>query len=609
MADDRRMGEHRLPRSGRVAWLVFGCALGLACADDEVTDGGRDAGGGGSGGRPTGGGGSGGVADGGSGGGVGGTGGGVGGSGGGAGGANVGGAGGANVGGAGGGDGGAGGAACEPSLEVCNGEDDDCNDVVDDPTAVDGLPCVTGGLGACSEGVTQCVDGESTCLEVLQPGDEDEVCDLIDNDCDGVPDDGDPESGAACEAAADGACAEGTMHCIAGELDCVPADPTTESCNDIDDDCDGEVDNGNPGGGDSCVSGLPGVCSAGVTVCDGENGVVCLPLIAPGTLSEQCNNLDDDCNGEADDAVPDVGTDCSVPGGQGICEPGTLVCADGDLVCEGIEPGTFAETCNMLDDDCNGTIDDPLVLNGQPCLTAFPGACSPGTTLCSGGAVQCIPNVQPNQQAEQCNLADDNCNGQIDEMNPNPTCTSQNPNAVFVQSWACNTGACDIVACTSGHADINNADGDGCECVTDAHANQCSAASAVSVPIGGTTTMTGKIESAAGSDYLTFNFTVPSVGQAYHPRLELTNNAGGQYAMDVLVSCPGTAAGCSTFGGANNENGIQVSVWEQNYNGYTPGAGCCADNTPRVGQVRVRVYRRFANQPTCDSYTVAATNP
>jgi hypothetical protein len=121
--------------------------------------------------------------------------------------------------------------------------------------------------------------------------------------------------------------------------------------------------------------------------------------------------------------------------------------------------------------------------------------------------------------------------------------------------------------------------------------------------------MTGKIESATGSDWITFNFTATGIGSPYHPRVALTDSGGGQYAMDVMVNCAGTAQGCSTTGGANNENGINVTTWEQNYNGYTLGPGCCADNTPRVTSVRVRVYRKNADAPTCTSYTVTATNP
>ena len=77
--------------------------------------------------------------------------------------------------------------------------------------------------------------------------------------------------------------------------------------------------------------------------------------------------------------------------------------------------------------------------------------------------------------------------------------------------------------------------------------------------------------------------------------------------MDVMVDCNG-AAGCSTTGSVNNENGINVSVWEQSYTGYTPGLGCCTDNTPRIASVTVRVFRKNADTPTCASYTVIASN-
>jgi hypothetical protein len=125
--------------------------------------------------------------------------------------------------------------------------------------------------------------------------------------------------------------------------------------------------------------------------------------------------------------------------------------------------------------------------------------------------------------------------------------------------------------------------------------------------MGGTVAMTGKIEAAGGSDWLTFNFTVPGVGQAYHPKISLTDSAGGQYAMDAMVNCAGGAAGCSTTGGANNESGINVTTWEQNYNAYVPGAGCCSDSTPRVSSIRIRAFRT-GGQPTCASYTITATN-
>src|SRR6185436_18644931 len=105
------------------------------------------------------------------------------------------------------------------------------------------------------------------------------------------------------------------------------------------------------------------------------------------------------------------------------------------------------------------------------------------------GSLGCVANVAPNSQPEICNALDDNCNGATDEMNPTPACTMQNPGAQFVTTWGC-MGTCQIVACTTGHADINQTIDDGCECVTDAYQNQCGVAGSVSVPKGATVNMT-----------------------------------------------------------------------------------------------------------------------
>src|SRR6185503_6323316 len=152
-----------------------------------------------------------------------------------------------------------------------------------------------------------------------------------------------------------------------------------------------------------------------------------------------------------------------------------------------------------------------------------------------------------------CNSVDDNCDGTVDNLVPNANnaCTQQNPNAMFVQGWACTGGACQIQTCQSGHANIDMAPGNGCECVTDSYQNVCNLAASASVPSGGMVNMIGKIEQAAGSDFLTFNFTVPALGSPYHPKVQLVDSQGGQYAMDVLKDC-NNSAGCSTTGGVNN---------------------------------------------------------
>ena len=436
--------------------------------------------------------------------------------------------------------------------------------------------------------------------------DQPEVCDGLDNNCNKQIDEGDPGGGVDCVAQAFGECKNGKTKCDKGKVVCQAGAKGVEICNGKDDNCDGNVDEGNPGGGQQCQTGLLGICATGITACDGVNGVVCKPNVTPGQLKESCNGLDDDCDGLTDDSVPQVGQACIAQGQVGICQFGTYSCPVAppiQLQCDHPAPGTVQETCNGKDDDCNGTIDDPALVNGLPCNTGFPGICAAGTTLCVGGSSQCVAKVSPNQQTELCNNLDDNCNGQVDEMNPNPACTQQNPNAQYVQAWQCGGGACGISLCQAGHADIDGAPGNGCECSSDSYQNDCNLAGSQSVIKGATVTMKGKIESASGSDYLKLAFTAPAMPNPYHPKVVLADSAGGQYAMDILTDCNTVA------NGQNNETGKNIDTWEQNYNGYQFGAGCCSDNTTRIASVVVRVYRKFGDAPSCVDYTVTATNP
>ncbi len=155
--------------------------------------------------------------------------------------------------------------------EACDGWDNDCDGLVDEGFDVDADGYTTCGSDPTSPGTppdptaADCDDAEAR----VHPGAA-EVCDALDNDCDGVVDPGcSCVDGDARPCGSDvGACTPGTQTCEGGTWGSCDGtvDPVAELCNAVDDDCDGEVDEDADA---SCAEGE--VCTA-----DG-----CLPLTPP----------------------------------------------------------------------------------------------------------------------------------------------------------------------------------------------------------------------------------------------------------------------------------------------------------------------------------------
>ncbi|MEB2311807.1 MAG: C-type lectin domain-containing protein [Polyangiaceae bacterium] len=307
--------------------------------------------------------------------------------------------------------------ACVP--EICNGKDDNCNGQIDEGNPGGGVSCDTGLKGICAAGTTSCSQGVLGCVQKYAPTTE--VCNGFDDNCDGQVDESDPMLGTLCSTGLYGVCATGAWACVGGKLVCEPAvtpGSQPESCDGKDDDCDGVVDDGNPGGGQPCSTGLQGECGTGATLCS-NGAIVCNQTVF--ATAETCNGKDDDCNGVVDDGLGTISC------GVGACAVTIQACVGGATqTCTPGAPTT--EICNGKDDDCDGVVDNGNPGGGASCSTGKPGICAAGTMTCTGGALVCVQNKQP--VAESCNGLDDNCNGVIDDTN---ACASGN---------VCSAGTC-----------------------------------------------------------------------------------------------------------------------------------------------------------------------
>jgi len=418
-------------------------------------------------------------------------------------------------------------------LELCDNKDNDCDNEIDEDDA-----CATDcSLQECEPGVRECATGTSIrecradnngCGAWSPSMDCGGTCTA--GRCDGCVDNDDDQRGANCAFGPDCDDADGTIFANAPEL-----------CDDKDNDCDNQTDEGNVCEADCSnspclINDVECVDSARVRQCV-DNGFGCGewgPATACGSscangqcancvdndgdqhgvgcalgpdcndgddtiyngAAERCDSKDNDCDNQIDEDFADLSNTCS--SGIGACRrDGTRVCSAGGTttVCNALAGASSTELCgDNIDNDCDNQTDEGFDALGQSCTDGVGDCMATGRFVCSTDRRQLACNATAsNPTTEVCDGRDNNCNNQVDEG-----------------------GICDI-------------------CVDDPLGENDSSSAAVATPLPAGTTLADSHCGAGGSsDRDWFNLGNFNVGQSFTVDLQVLD-PGCSLHLEVYV--------------------------------------------------------------------------
>ncbi|MBI4453332.1 hypothetical protein HY636_01695 [Candidatus Woesearchaeota archaeon] len=240
--------------------------------------------------------------------------------------------------------------ATQPETEICDGKDNNCNKSIDENLT---QTCST----ICGSGLEYCVN--TTWQNCDAPLPKPETCNGIDDDCNGQTDEGvqliyyqdKDEDGYGNANKTEKACSKPEGYATV-PFDCDDNNPKVyvfnqEICNSVDDNCDGQTD-------EYLTQPCSTICGSGLEYCVNSTWQDCdAPLPKP----ETCNGIDDNCDTQTDE---DLGTTTC---GLGECEHTIDNCINGTIqVCDSLE-GAIQEECDGIDNNCDGITDEEDICN------------------------------------------------------------------------------------------------------------------------------------------------------------------------------------------------------------------------------------------------------
>lgn len=439
-----------------------------------------------------------------------------------------------------------------------------------------------------------------------------------------------------------GSCSAGFADCDKMAADGCEANTTTSTAN-----C-GSCGNAcnPPNAMGSCANSMCGIasCNPGFANCDGAYangcevntltdvnncggcGVKCnLPNAVAACTNGMCtiaacNPGFQDCDKNATNGCEvNTGTDPNNCGGCGaVCNlpNATAGCAGGTCTVAGCKAG-FQNCDNVASNGCEVDVQtDPNNCGGCFHQCFVPN----GTAGCGGG----------NCTVASCNSGFANCDGnvangcEVNTTNDNNNCGGCGNACLAVCGGAadhvtntqCSGSQCAITSCLGGYQDFDGKCSDGCECLDSTTQANCASAQAL---FAGTLQPGNSISPFSSSmapltvtqAYFTLTFggsVAGTAGMNAHPKINLAS-PNNEFLMDITQDCSGTSIlGTDACGDNGTNSSKAVLGWEVHFTGANPGNNNPFPEPGAAGQVWIRVYRNPLVTPTCNQYTITASD-